>query len=150
MKVPPLWFCSRKPVTNIALSTPVLGYKPSWGDGGSYPWAPFEDHYISLTSQGVQCRFFPGDDPSVIILTPGLNFGDLQTETSVSLCCFKPYIILLCFQLAISPCILWLGCFTHGKKVFSACLLLPTVFRDKDEENHKPALHKVNQLCIEY
>ena len=42
----------------------------------------------------------------------------------------------------------WL--FYTWQKIFSACLLLPTVFRDKHEENHKPALHMVNQICIEH
>ena len=103
MKVPPLWFCARKFVENIALSTPVPGYKPSKADRSSYSWAHFEDHYTSLTSQGAHAaQFFPMviTHPVYHPHPPGLNFGE-QKETSVSLCCLKPLILHLCFQLAI-------------------------------------------------
>jgi len=148
MKVPPLWFCAWKLVTNIALSTPVLGYKPSRGDRGSYSWAPFEDHYTSLTSQEVQHRFFPGDDPSSYHPHPqGLTWwGTHRNQCVASNIDHSSVLISLQF-----PHALWGLVVLHlGKKVLSACPLLPTVFRCKHQENHNPALHKVNQLCIEY
>ena len=128
--------CTKVCYKDIALSTPVQGYKLSREDRGPFSWAPVEDHHTSLTSQGVQHRFFGGDHPSSYhhLHPPGLKFGE-QTETIVSLCCFKAWIIHLCFQLAISQCILGLGCFPHGKKGFSAWLLLSTVFRGKHEEH---------------
>ena len=43
----------------------------------------------------------------------------------------------------------WL--FYTWQKIFSACFLLPNVFRDKHEKKHiKPSLHMVNQICIEH
>ena len=151
MKVPPLWFCAQKFVKHIAPCNPVLGYKPSKGDRGSYWRAPFEDHYTSLNSQVIQHRFFPGDHPSSYHPhPPGLNLVKYR-QKSVS-----PFVasnidhssVLISLQF---PHAFWGLLVLHmGKENLSACLLLPTVFRDKDEENHKPALHKVNQLCIEY
>ncbi|XP_015771930.1 PREDICTED: aspartyl aminopeptidase-like [Acropora digitifera] len=94
---------------------------------------------IALYDNEEKSEFFTGDHSSSHQPhSTGLNFGE-QTGTSVSLCCIKPYIIHLCFQLVISRRLVVLH---MGQNVFSACLLLPTVFRDKHEENHKPALHK--------
>ena len=50
--------CTKVCYKNIALSTPVQGYKPSREDRSSYSWAPDEDHYTNLTSRGVQHWFF--------------------------------------------------------------------------------------------
>ena len=150
MKVPPLCFCVQNFVPNPNPALLGWGTNPVAEIGAPTHGLLCEDDYASLASKGVQHRLFPGDHPSSLYQPhpTGLNFGE-QTGTSVSLCCFKPYIIHLCLQLAICPCILGLGCFTYGKKILTAHFLLPTMFRDKHEENHKPALHKVNQLCIE-
>ena len=65
MNVPFSCFCARNFVPKIARSAPLLGYKPSGEDGGSYSWAPglsaeaeicnYQDNCLRIHSFEVFC-----------------------------------------------------------------------------------------------